>query len=66
MKVYGLFYEDIDETLVCLFQNPPTIEDLRKTITKEFFKPDDKYLTEILEDKRSYDYSVRAVDVIPN
>jgi hypothetical protein len=66
MKVYGLFYEDIDETLVCLFQNHPTIGDLRKALTKEFFKPDDKYLTEILEDKRSYDYSLRAVDVKPN
>jgi hypothetical protein len=65
MQVYGLYYEDIDWTLVCLFKNYPTIEDLRKVHTSEFFKPDDQYLTNILEGNESF-WDLRPVNVIQN
>ena len=65
MQVYGLFYNDIDWTLVCLFKNRPTIEDLRKVRTGEFFKADDEYLTEVLNNEDS-EYRVCSVNIIQN
>lgn len=65
MQVYGLYYEDIDWRLVCLFKNYPTVDDLRKVLTSEFFKPDDEYLTKIIENKK-FDYELRVVNVIQN
>ena len=65
MQVYGLYYQDIDWTLVCLFKNRPTIEDLRKVRTGGFFKADDEYLTEVLNNEDS-EYRVCSVNIIQN
>lgn len=66
MQVYGLYYQDIDWTLVCLFQNHPTIDDLRKVLSGEVFKPDDEYLTKVRDNKKPGDYDLRLVNVIKN
>lgn len=65
MQVYGLFYQDIDWTLVCLFKNYPTIEDLRKVRKGDFFESDDEYLTEVLNNEDS-EYRVWSENVIHN
>jgi hypothetical protein len=66
MQVYGLFYEDIDWKLVCLFQNYPTTGDLRQMIpTGPFFQPDEEWLKKILEGERC-DYELRLINVIQN
>jgi hypothetical protein len=66
MQVYGLFYQEIDWTLVCLFKNRPTIEDLRNVRKAEFFEPDDdEYMTEVLNNEDS-EYRVWSVHVTQN
>jgi hypothetical protein len=65
MQVYGLFYEDIDWKLVCLFQNYPTTGDLRKALTEPFFEPDEEFLTQIVKNKESF-YDLRIINVIQN
>jgi len=66
MKIYGLFFLNIDPELVCLFQHKPTELDLSNVLCKWFEGAD---LEEVVSETLSGDsieYRLSQVSVIEN
>jgi hypothetical protein len=64
MQVYGLFYNDIDSVLVCLWQNKPSAESVRKALDAHSnWGFSDKKVAEII-DRCDGDYDLMPLDVI--
>jgi hypothetical protein len=66
MQVYGLFYNDIDSVLVCLWQNKPSAESVRIAMeARTGWVYSDETIANVLA-RCDGDYDLIPLDVIQN